>query len=149
MAAEKELSRRMLNGARAKVFVENKEVGRCTGVTWRYNIQTQRFDPMGEAVSTAIVINGATVTVNISRGMVTDTDLVAERLVPACKTEALLDWPEMTFVLYDRVTNKPQYEIRGCMPQGAGGSIQGRALAMNDVSYEGRIFAFGSELSNP
>lgn len=134
----------IFSGARAEVWVtvnanQNMKVGRCQNLSGSYNIINVAVEEMGEAVPTAIVTVGSNVTFSVGSISKLGESLTALGLLPAMDTMSLIEFPEMTFMIKDRVTGKVKIQIEGAKPDGAqsfGGNP--RSLFVDGMNFVAR-----------
>jgi len=141
------LSKRIFHGARAKFYMGGKQVGHGTGVGATRSFELMKHNECGSDITQAIVLMGQSVTMDASFVRIFDEDMVQLALMPGGEEGALLAWDEMTAVIYDRVSGKAMYEIRGLMPSREDFRYDARSLCANGASWEGRIFLHTSELA--
>jgi len=139
----------VFSGARAEVWVTvngaDMKIGRCQNLSGSYNIINVAVEEMGSAVPEAIVPVGSNVTFSVGKITLIGERLDEMGLLPSMNTESLIGFPELTFMVHDKITGYVKFTIEGAKPDGAqsfGGNP--RSLFVDGMNFVGRRIIFGT-----
>ena len=108
---------RTFAGARAKIFAEGTkgkvQVGFATGVSGQENIQLQRIDVLGDIDSTEIEPVGRTVSFSCDYVRMLDNSIQEQGIFPRGGTEVVIQFEELTFEVFDEISDKARWIIEG------------------------------------
>lgn len=137
----------IFHGARAEVWVNtasgDKQVGRAQNLSGSYNIINVALEEMGEATPQAIVTVGANVTFSVGSISKIGENLVDLGILPNMDTQSLIEFPELSFSVKDKITGKVKIKIEGAKPDGAqsfGGNP--RSLFVDGMNFVARAIFF-------
>ena len=130
------------SGAAAKVYAETAkgrvEVGWATGISGNENIALQRVDVLGEIDSQEIEPVGRTVSFTCEFVRIKSAGLQEMGLAPRGDTVAVLEFPELTFEIWDQVDDKVRIKLMGCKCESRGWRLDRQSVMTENASYQAR-----------
>lgn len=140
-----QLSQRIATGARTKIYLDGREVGHATDVDVNAQYNQQPVEELGDPIATAILTVGVSADMNFGKMRLVDLDPALEKLVPRNDPEAIIMFPEMECMVFDRITDKPLFKVIGCKPRQLGFRTGSRAAASENVGWIARAVVQPSE----
>lgn len=108
---------RAFAGARAKIFAATpngkKEIGWAQGINGQESIALVRIDVLGNIDSSEIEPVGRTVSFSCDLVRILDESLQEMGIWPRGETADVINFPDLTFEVYDHVADKVRWKIEG------------------------------------
>ena len=133
---------RTFAGARAEIFADGAKgkvkVGFATGISGSESIQLQRIDVLGNIDSEEIEPVGRTVSFSCDFVRMLDSSLQEQGIFPRGNTEEVITFEELTFEVYDNISDKVRWTIEGAKSESRSGRVDRSGVMTGSVSYQAR-----------
>ena len=130
------------SGARAKIFCDGANgkdfIGFATGINGSENIQLQRIDVLGDIDSTEIEPVGRTVTFTCDYVRMLDNSMQEQGFWPRGGTSVVINFEELTFEVYDTLSEKPRWIIEGAKSETRSWTVDRSGVMTGSCSYQAR-----------
>ena len=134
-----------ISGARARLLIDGREVGYATGVNASEDITNVRVNVLGEIDSQEIVPTSRTVSVNCNFVRILNSSLGDQGAWVEGDTDAVLQFPDLTIQILDRVSGSNIWAIKGARCQTRNWTVDSGGIMSTNVSFE----AIGMEDETP
>lgn len=130
---------RAFSGARARLYFNGTTLaGWCTGVRGTENIALQRVDVLGDIDSQEIEAVARTVTMSADFVRILGESLQAQGIWPQGGTNDVVNFPEMTAVIYDETGDSPVYTVEGLKCETRSFQVDRQGLMSVNVTFQAR-----------
>jgi hypothetical protein len=142
-----DLSQRVFSGPRAKIQINNVDIGHATDLSMTINSTILPVEEVGMIEASALLEVGrsCTITARYVKLYESTEDMVAAGIVPGWNTNDIVQWPEVNIVIQDRIGDNVIATVVGCRCTSRNMTVGARSVAMVDSQWVGRIFKEGSE----
>ena len=130
---------RAFAGARARLYFDGTVLaGWCTGVRGSENITLQRVDVIGDIDSKEIEAVGRTVTMTADFVRIIGNSLQTMGIWSHGDTSAIVNWPEMTAVIYDEVGEDRLYKLEGVKCETRNFTVDRQGLMTVNATFQAK-----------
>jgi len=130
---------RAIAGARAELYFDGtKLAGWATGVSATENIQNQRIDVLGDIDSKEIEPIGRTVTMTADFVRILGKSLQEMGIWPKGETADVINYPEMTALLFDATTNEQIYKVVGVKAENKSWRVDRTGVMTVNATFQAR-----------
>jgi hypothetical protein len=129
---------RAFAGARAKILANGKEIGWAQGVNGQENIALQRVDVLGDIDTQEIEAIGRTVSFSCDFVRILDQSLAEMGIWPRGGTEIVINFPELTFQIYDHVDEKVRWQIDGAKCESRSWRVDRTGVMTTNATWQAR-----------
>ncbi len=128
-----------ISGARARLYFNGTTLaGWCTGVRISENMQLQRVDVLGNIDSEEIEPVGRQVTMTADFVRILGESLQEQGIWPRGETLDVLNFPEMSAVIYDEVGGDAIFTLEGVVCESRNFQIDRQGLATTNATFQVR-----------
>lgn len=128
---------RAVTGARAKLYMDGKEVGYATGVNAQESITQVPIEVLGDIDAKEIEPIGRAVTMSASAVRIVGESLRSLGFWPKGGTGDVINFAGLTAELHDEVNDEPIAIITGLKPENLNWRVDRAGLATYDASFRG------------
>ena len=133
---------KVFSGARAKLYFNTAtgqvEAGFATGISVNENHTLQRVNVLGNLDSEEIIATSRTVDVRCDLVRISGRSLRTLGIWPKGQTVDVLNFPELTIVVYDGVENKIVAQIEGARCETRSFQVQAGAIVSENASFQAK-----------
>lgn len=133
---------KVFSGARAKLYFNTAtgqvEAGFATGISVNENHTLQRVNVLGNLDSEEIIATSRTVDVRCDLVRISGKSLRTLGIWPKGQTIDVLNFPELTIVVYDGVENKIVAQIEGARCETRSFQVQAGAIVSENASFQAK-----------
>ena len=127
------------SGARARLYFEGTVLaGWCTSVRGSENIMLQRVDVLGDVDSQEIEPVSRSVTMSADFVRIIGTSLQAMGIWPSGDTASVINFPEMSAVIFDEVGDNRLYKLEGLKCETRNFSVDRQGLMTVNATFQAR-----------
>jgi|6_EtaG_2_1085325.scaffolds.fasta_scaffold48260_2 hypothetical protein len=127
------------SGARARLYFNgNQLAGWCTGVRGTENIQLQRVDVLGDIDSQEIEPVARTVTMTADFVRILGDSLQAQGLWPQGGTPDVVNFPEMSAVIFDEIDQTAVYTLEGVKCESRNFQVDRQGIMTLNATFQAR-----------
>lgn len=130
---------RAFSGARARLYFDGTTLaGWCTGVRGSENIMLQRVDVLGNIDSEEIEPVSRTVTMTADFVRILGSSLQAQGFWPKGGTPDVINFPEMTAIIYDEVGGDRVYKVEGVKCETRNFTVDRQGLMTINATFQAK-----------
>lgn len=127
------------SGARARLYFNGTQLaGWCTGVRGSENIQLQRVDVLGNIDSEEIEAVSRTVTMTADFVRILGNSLQEQGIWPKGETADIVNFPEMTAIIFDEVGGDRVYKLEGVKCETRNFTVDRQGLCTVNATFQAR-----------
>jgi hypothetical protein len=133
------MANRAFSGARARLYFNGTQLaGWCTGVRGSENIQLQRVDVLGEIDSVEIEAVSRNVSMTADFVRIIGDSLQAQGIWPKGGRDEVINFPEMTAVIFDEVGGDRVYKLEGVKCETRNFTVDRQGLCTVNATFQAR-----------
>ena len=128
---------RAVAGARAKILIDGvKEAGWATGISGTVSTQLERVRTLGNIKTQAIEPVDFSVAFTCDFVRILKKPLKELGIRPEGDTATIINFPPMTFEVYDTVGDKPLFRFKGAVAEQFSVRVDARGMVSHNVSFQ-------------
>jgi len=133
------MANRAFSGARARLYFNGTQLaGWCTGVRGTENIQLQRVDVLGNIDTEEIEAVSRSVTMTADFVRIIGDSLQNQGIWPKGDTASIVNFPEMTAVIFDEVGGDRVYKLEGVKCETRNFTVDRQGLCTVNATFQAR-----------
>lgn len=128
-------NRRALSGPRAKVLIENNEVGWATDISVSEDLNQQPVEALGDVNAKQIEPTGRRITGTIGFIRIINESLRQQGVWPEQPTSNVVEFGPLVIEVLDDITDETTFKLEGVKPTTRNWNIGARSLTNSDMSF--------------
>ena len=130
------MATRSISGRRAKIFVNDTEVGFCTGISATETQGLTRVDACGDSYSKEITVNGRATAGTVNFVRIFKGSAKALGFMARGDTVSILNFPPVNLVIFDTIEDTPLETITGAVFENRSWQLDAAGVITSQAGFQ-------------